>query len=478
MTVRKRILPGSGKDVFEKMKMEENGKIQAGKTHICAAALRVERTKPEQLAQVLAVYERARAFMAEHGNPNQWGNSKPPASRVKLDIEEGNSYVCMAGEEIAAVFYYKEGEDPTYREIEDGRWISGEPYGVVHRIASAGIVRGAGSFCIRWAFSRCGNLRIDTHRDNTVMQGMLKKNGFSYCGIIHLEDGDERLAFQKAAPTGLVLEGGGMRGIYTAGVLDVFLEHGIAFDGVLGVSAGAIHGCSYVSGQGGRSIRYYQKYCQDKRFMSFSNLLRRGEMVDTQFCYHEIPEKLDPYDFETFAASPTRFYAGCSNLKTGRPEYIRITDMKKQVDAVRASASLPFVSHIVQYEGMELLDGGCTDSIPIRGMLRMGYRKNVVVLTRDASYVKPPQYIGPGHIVYCRYPRFMAALKRRPKTYNETIRLIRRLEQEGKAFVICPSRVMTISRTCRDPEEILRAYELGRGDAEARLAELRKFLEG
>ncbi len=439
--------------------------------------LRVEKTRPEQFEQVLRIYDRARHFMAEHGNPNQWGNTNPPAARVRQDIDEGNSYVCMAGGEIAAVFYYKEGEDPTYRVIENGAWVNDAPYGVVHRISSAGIVKGAGSFCVRWAFSRCGNLRIDTHRDNTVMQNMLKKNGFVYCGIIHLEDGAERLAFQKAYGIGLVLEGGGMRGIYTAGVLDVFLKHGITFDGVLGVSAGAIHGCSYVSGQYGRSIRYYLKYCQDKRFMSVSNLLRHGELVNTQFCYHEIPEKLDPYDYEAFEASPTRFYVGCSNLKTGRPEFLPITDMKAQIDAVRASASLPYVSHIVRYEGMELLDGGCTDSIPIRGMMRMGYRKNVVVLTRDASYRKPPEPVGPGHILYCRYPQFTAAMNHRHKTYNQTVQLIRRLEREGHVFVICPSQLMTISRICSDPQEIMGVYELGCADAETRLEELCQFLK-
>ena len=121
--------------------------------------------------------------------------------------------------------------------------------------------------------------------------------------------------------TGLVLEGGGMRGIYTAGVLDVFLEHGISFDGVIGVSAGAIHGCSFVSGQTGRSIRYYKKYCKDKRFMSFRNMLRTGDMVDEQFCYHELPEVLDPYDYEAFNRSKTAFYVTCSNVETGKAEY-------------------------------------------------------------------------------------------------------------------------------------------------------------
>ncbi len=446
--------------------------------------LRIEKTGPEQLEQVMDIYARARRFMAEHGNPDQWGNTKPGREQVERDIAEGNSYVCMDGEQIAAVFYYRKGDEPTYREIHDGAWLNDDPYGVVHRIASAGTVKGAGSFCLDWAFAQCGNLRIDTHRDNRVMQGLLAKNGFVRCGVIYLEDGDERIAFQKTAArgaavrTGLVLEGGGMRGIYTAGVLDVFMEHGITFDGVMGVSAGALIGCSYVSGQRGRSIRYYKKYCRDERFMSFTNLFRRGELVSTQFCYHDIPERLDPFDYEAFASSGTKFYAASSNLETGRPEYIQVTDMMKQIDAMRASASLPFVSHIVRYGGMKLLDGGCTDSVPLREMIGMGYAKNVVVLTRDANYVKKPIPVALAHLVYFRYPRFVADLKQRHITYNRTIKYVRRLEKEGRVFVICPSRELTISRVCRDPDELQRVYDLGRADAEARLAELEAFLAG
>ena len=144
--------------------------------------------------------------------------------------------------------------------------------------------------------------------------------------------------------TGLVLEGGAMRGIYTAGVLDVFLENQIHFDGVIGVSAGALHGCSFVSGQKGRSIRYYKKYRNDKHFMSLWSLVHTGEVVGKQFCYHEIPERLDPYDYEAFFKSDTAFYAVCTNLETGKAEYIRITDMLNQVDVMRASASMPYVS--------------------------------------------------------------------------------------------------------------------------------------
>ena len=161
--------------------------------------MQIRKTKLEELDKVMAIYARARQFMAEHGNPNQWGTIKPAREQIITDIEQGNSYVCVENEEIAATFYYKEGVDPTYVKIYDGAWVNDALYGVVHRIASAGTVKGAGSFCLNWAFSQCGNLKIDTHQDNIVMQNTLKKNGFVYCGIIHLEDGDERLAYQKEA---------------------------------------------------------------------------------------------------------------------------------------------------------------------------------------------------------------------------------------------------------------------------------------
>ena len=143
---------------------------------------------------------------------------------------------------------------------------------------------------------------------------------------------------QSERRTGLVLEGGGMRGIYTAGILDVFMEAGVHFDGVIGVSAGAIHGCSFVSGQRGRSIRYYKKYCNDRRFMSFFNVITTGDIAREDFCYHKIPEELDPYDFEAFERSGTEFYVGCSNVETGRPEYIRIRDMRRDIDDMRVFA--------------------------------------------------------------------------------------------------------------------------------------------
>lgn len=159
--------------------------------------MEIRKTKPEELDRVMAIYARARKFMAEHDNPSQWGNVKPYREDIVRDIAQGFSHVCVEGKQIVATFYYREGVDPTYLKIYEGEWANDLPYGVVHRIASAGTVKGAGSFCLNWAFGQCGNLKIDTHRDNIVMQNTLKKNGFVYCGIIHLADGDERLAYQK-----------------------------------------------------------------------------------------------------------------------------------------------------------------------------------------------------------------------------------------------------------------------------------------
>lgn len=290
------------------------------------------------------------------------------------------------------------------------------------------------------------------------------------------EKKDEKKEMGQEPAIGLVLEGGGMRGIYTAGVLDVFLEHGITFDGVIGVSAGAIHGCTYVSGQAGRNIRYYKNYCKDKRFMSLHNMLRTGDLVDEEFCYHELPEILDPYDYQAFKRSPIHFYVTCSNVETGKAEHFRITDLRTQVDLLRASASLPYVSKIVEYDGKKLLDGGCTDSIPVHAFLKMGYKMNVVVLTRPREYVKEPEHIGLSRLWYGKYPKFAAAIERRHKTYNNTRKLIRRLEEDGKVFVICPEEPLSIGRSCHDPDLLQQGYDIGRQDALRRLGNLEVFL--
>lgn len=159
--------------------------------------MEIRKTKPEELDLVMEIYAYARRFMAEHGNPNQWKNTNPPRERVEQDIAERKSYVCTEGNEILGVFYFAKEKDPTYHVIYEGEWKNKEEYAVVHRIASAGKTKGVGSFCMSWAYEQFPNIKIDTHRDNIVMQNMLKKNGFSYCGVIYLQNGEERLAFQK-----------------------------------------------------------------------------------------------------------------------------------------------------------------------------------------------------------------------------------------------------------------------------------------
>lgn len=277
--------------------------------------------------------------------------------------------------------------------------------------------------------------------------------------------------------TGLVLEGGGMRGLYTAGILDVLGENKIRFDGVIGVSAGAIHGCSFLSGQYGRSIRYYKKYCADPRFMSWQSFVKTGDFVGTEFCYHELPEKLDVYDNEAFKACGVPFYAGCTNVETGQAEYLQITDMFAQVDILRASASLPYFSRIVQTQGKKLLDGGCTDSIPVEAFRRMGYERNVVILTRPEDYRKKAELQHLPGLVYRKYPAFVKALKNRHNVYNQQAARIRLLERSGSIFVIRPESTLEIGRLENDPEKVQLIYDRGRVDALAALENLRRWME-
>lgn len=277
--------------------------------------------------------------------------------------------------------------------------------------------------------------------------------------------------------TGLVLEGGSVRGIFTAGVLDVFLEKGIFFDGVIGVSAGAIHGCSYLSGQRGRSIRYYRNYCADPRFMSFSSLIKTGDLVGVDFCYHEIPEKLDIYDNEAFLKNNVPFYAVCSNVETGKPEYLQMTDMFRDIDILRASASMPYVSRIVELGGKKYLDGGSTDSIPVEAFQRMGYEKNVVVLTRDITYRKKPEMRLLSKLMYRRYPAFAKVQADRYLAYNRTVERILELEKKGSVFVIRPSTSPSVGRMEKDPRKVQALYEQGREEALRRIPALQDWLQ-
>ncbi len=277
--------------------------------------------------------------------------------------------------------------------------------------------------------------------------------------------------------TGLVIEGGGVRGIYAAGVLDVFMEYNICFDGLIGVSAGAVHGCSYLSGQRGRSLRYYKKYCNDSRFMSFTSWIKTGDIVGAEFCYHELPDKLDVYDHDAFLNNQTDYFVTCSNVETGKPEYLKITDMRTQIDSLRASASLPYFSKIVEINGKKYLDGGITDSVPVEAFREMGYKRTVVILTRELEYRKKPELRMLPGLVYRKYPAFVKALQNRYRIYNKTIERILELEKNGDIFVIRPSAPLEAGRMEKDPEKVQMTYEAGYQDAMMQMKALKNWLK-
>jgi len=278
--------------------------------------------------------------------------------------------------------------------------------------------------------------------------------------------------------TGLVLEGGAHRAIYTAGVLDVLAENNITFDGVIGVSAGAIHGCAFVSQQPGRSIGYTLKYANDRRYMSFYSLLTTGNMVGEQFCYHELPEKLFPFDHQTFESSPTKFYVTCSNLQTGKAEYIYCDELRHKMPYLRASASMPFVSRISKIGDKKYLDGGICDSIPLLAFQNIGYERCIVVQTRAAGYQKGKNKLSwLADIMYRRYPRFIEAIKTRHIMYNRQLEEIEQQEKAGRAFVIRPSKLINIKHAEKNLDVIREVYQLGRDDMLAKMDDLRRFLQ-
>lgn len=277
---------------------------------------------------------------------------------------------------------------------------------------------------------------------------------------------------------GLVLEGGAMRGMFTAGVTDVMMEHGITYDGLVGVSAGAVFGCNYKSKQIGRTIRYNLKYCKDPRYCSVRSLLKTGDLFGTQFCYRDIPNELDPFDLETYQTNPMEFYVVATDVTTGRPVYHECpTGGGEDLDWFRASASMPLAANIVEIDGLKLLDGGISDSIPLK-FAETRYEKNVVVLTQPMGFVKEKNKALPVmRRVFKQNPRLIEVMARRHDNYNEATAYIREQERRGKVFVIRPEAPLDINRVEHDPEKIQRAYDHGRAVAEKRMAALKEFLK-
>ena len=262
---------------------------------------------------------------------------------------------------------------------------------------------------------------------------------------------------------GLVLEGGAMRGLFTAGVLDVLMQNGIFIPTVIGVSAGAAFGCNYKSGQIGRALRYNLRFCRDKRYCSVRSLIKTGDIYGAEFCYYTIPDELDLFDKEAFNSSPMEFWVVATDVLTGQPVYKQLDKVDGDcMEWIRASASMPMVSRPVRVGGHILLDGGMSDSIPLRFMNAKGHEKNVVVLTRPRDYFKgASNTVIPG-LLMSRYPAMLDAMNNRHAMYRCQREYVFAQEAAGRAFVICPDRALDVGHTEHDPVKLKAAYDEGR----------------
>lgn len=278
---------------------------------------------------------------------------------------------------------------------------------------------------------------------------------------------------------GLVLEGGAMRGLFTAGVIDAFLDAGIVFDGLVGVSAGACFGCNYKSRQPGRVIRYNKRFARDGRYCSWGNLFRSGNLFDAEFCYHTLPNQLDVFDVRAFEANPMEFHVVTTDCATGKPVYKRIDRVDDTaLEWIRASASMPLVARPVTLEGALHLDGGLSDGIPLKYFESLGYDRNVVITTRPHGYRKFPslkvKLLKP---LLSRHPAVYRALATRYEWYNRTLEYIDERVRAGAALLICPESPLPISRVCHDPETMQRVYDLGHTIGMRELASVKDFLK-
>ena len=278
--------------------------------------------------------------------------------------------------------------------------------------------------------------------------------------------------------TGLVLEGGAMRGLFTCGVLDCFLENGINFDGAIGVSAGAAFGCNFKSKQVGRALRYNLKYMGDKRYCSLRSLWKTGDLFNADFCYRRLPDELDPFDYETYRKNPMEFYAVATDVMTGLPVYKKLVSCDSEdLQFMRASASMPLVSKPVNINGLKLLDGGISDSVPLKHFENLGYNRNVVVLTQPKDYVKKQSraihFISP---LLGKYPNLVLAMQKRPDVYNNQTSRVFTAARAGRVLVICPDEPLGISRIEKNHAELERVYTEGKKIALRRLNEVLAFL--
>lgn len=276
---------------------------------------------------------------------------------------------------------------------------------------------------------------------------------------------------------GLVLEGGAMRGLFSAGVIDILMENNLLPDGVIGVSAGAAFGCNIKSKQPGRVIRYNKKLAHDWRYASFRSLLTTGDYFGGEYAYHYMPRHLDYFDVETFNNNPMEFWAVCTNVGTGKAVYKRLMEVDNNcLEYIRASASMPIAARIVTVEGKKLLDGGIADSIPLRFFQEQGYDRNLVVLTQPANYVKEPNKLMPLMRLWLRrHPRIIRALEQRHIMYNDQLEYVRQEEKKSNTLVLRPEAALTIGHLSHNPDDMQATYEHGRKVATKHLEEIKAF---
>ena len=281
---------------------------------------------------------------------------------------------------------------------------------------------------------------------------------------------------QKQPKTAFVLEGGAMRGLYSAGVLDVFMQNNISTDAIYGVSAGALFGINFKSKQIGRAIRYNIKYAHEKKYMGLYSLITTGNIMNKEFCFDRLVNELDKFDFETFDKSPIDFFAVVTNVETGEAEYKQIVKAREGLEALRASGSMPFVSRCVELEGSKYLDGAISDPIPLQKAIDDGYEKIVVVLTRPEGYRKQKDFM-PYNFVYRKYPNFIKTAKNQPENYNRTLDLIKEYENDGKNIVLRPSKKLKIARVEKDIKKLDAIYKLGIEDSTSNIERIKKYLK-
>ncbi len=281
----------------------------------------------------------------------------------------------------------------------------------------------------------------------------------------------------KTNNIGLVLEGGGFRGIYSAGILDFFLEKNIHFPYVIGVSMGACNGANYISRQHGRNIRIPYKYINDNRYISFSNLIKTGDLFGMDFIFKDIPEKMDLFDNKTFNNSNQKFVVVTTDCKTGNARYFYKDEIKELSEVLTASSSLPFISKMVNIDGNFYLDGGISDSIPAKKAVKDRCEKLVIILTRPKGYKKDPLKLKLlGKYRYRKYPKVMECMKNRYIQYNDSLKYVDELEAQNKAFVIRPKDNLDMGRVERDKKKLKATYDLGYNDAVKLKDRLLEFL--